>query len=88
MKNIQTAISPLLTVLCICGYGVFEYPQNQLRFCLTIFYVLVSWMPYVYIVFKMKIVLDKLKLGYPIFAYTNMFFAVLYMLSNMYYNKV
>ncbi|XP_018337027.1 PREDICTED: uncharacterized protein LOC108745387 [Trachymyrmex septentrionalis] len=87
MKDIQTAISPLLVVLCSCGFGVFEYPQNQPRFCLTIFYVLMSWLSYAYIAFKMAIFLRKNELTYTTIHYTNMIFAILYMLSNFYYYK-
>ncbi|KAM0734579.1 hypothetical protein ACS0PU_011398 [Formica fusca] len=27
IKNVRAAISPVLTILCLCGSGVFEYPQ-------------------------------------------------------------
>ncbi|XP_071631945.1 uncharacterized protein [Temnothorax longispinosus] len=87
MKNIQMAISPLLTVLCLCGFGVFGYPQNQLRFCLTIFYILILWLSYIYIFFKTRIFLQRNKLEFPMFAYTNVVFAILYMLFNFYHNK-
>ncbi|KYN28867.1 hypothetical protein ALC57_01831 [Trachymyrmex cornetzi] len=83
----KTAISPLSVVLCLCGFGVFEYPQNQPRFCLTIFYILISWLSYAYIAFQMAIFLRKNELTYTTFHYTNMVFAILYMLSNFYYNK-
>jgi len=88
MKDIQTAILPLSVVLCLCGFGVFEYPQNQPRFCFTIFYILISWLFYAYIAFKMAIFLRKNELTYTMFHYSNMIFAILYMLSNFYYNKV
>ncbi|XP_011868451.1 PREDICTED: uncharacterized protein LOC105562319 [Vollenhovia emeryi] len=87
MEKIRTAISPLLTVLCLCGFGVFEYPQNQPRFYLTIFYILISWLSYAYIVFKTKLFLQRNELDYPMFNHTNMVFAILYMLFNFYYNK-
>ncbi|KYM95500.1 hypothetical protein ALC62_13930 [Cyphomyrmex costatus] len=83
----KTAISPLSVVLCLCGFGVFEYPQNQPRFCVTIFYILISWLSYVYIAFRMMVFLRKNDLTFTMLHYSNMVFAILYMLSNFYYNK-
>jgi len=88
MKNIQMAISPLSIVLCLCGFGVFEYPQKQPRFCFTIFYILISWLSYAYIAFEMKIFLERYELNFPMIVQTNMVLAITYMLSNFYYNKV
>jgi len=87
MKNIQVALRPLTIALCLFGYGVFEYPQNK-RQCLTILYILILWLPYAYIIFKVWIFLKKFKINLPIVILANNILAVLYMLLNLYYNKV
>jgi len=87
MKNIQVAIRPLTIALCLFGYGVFEYPQTGRQY-LTILYILILWLPYAYITFKVWIFLKKFKINFPIVVLASNIFAMLYMLFNLYYNKV
>lgn len=87
MKTFQTAISPLLIVLCLCGLGVFEH-HGQPRLYLTIFYILISWLIYIYIIIKVRLFLQRFTIMLPMSIVTSIVFAVLNIHLNLFYNKV
>lgn len=88
MKSIESAISPLIFVLCLCRLCVFEYPQSRPRLYLTIFYILTSWLLYIYIVMRTKMFIEKFTITLPPIAYFSTVAASIFMLLNMCYHKV
>ncbi|EZA58582.1 hypothetical protein X777_14744 [Ooceraea biroi] len=87
MKNIQTAISPLLILLCLCGFGVFEYPRGRSRFYSTIFYILIVWLLYTYIIIEVTTFLRRFNLELFVIIKTSITFAILTILLSLHYNK-
>ncbi|CAL1676349.1 unnamed protein product [Lasius platythorax] len=87
MKNVQAAISPLLIVLCLCGFGVFEYPQNQPKLYLSILYILISWLLHIYLIIETRIYCQTFKIDLDMSIETNIISGVLYMLLTFYYDK-
>ncbi|XP_029665570.1 uncharacterized protein LOC115236970 [Formica exsecta] len=90
IKNVRAAISPVLTILCLCGSGVFEYPQGQPRLYFSIFYNFISWLFHIFLVIKAKIfcqTYSKDEFDLPIAVTTSIIFGVLYMLVTVYYDK-
>lgn len=87
MTNIRTALFPLLFLLCLCGFGVFEY-QGQPRLRLTVLYILAMWLLHVYVMVKTKRLLDTFTLDFPLIMKVSVVFTVMYMLIILYYYKV
>ncbi|EZA58584.1 hypothetical protein X777_14746 [Ooceraea biroi] len=87
MKNIQTAISPLLILLCLCGFGVFEYPRGRSRFYPTILYILVVWLLYIYIITEVTTFLRRFNIELFIITKTSITFTILTTLLSLHYNK-
>lgn len=88
MKNIQEAISPLLFILCLCGFGMFEYPRGRPRLYFTVLYILISWLLYIYIIIQAKTFLGRFNMDLFLITKTSIIFAVLTVLLNLYFNKV
>lgn len=85
------AIFPLLIVLCLCGFDVFEYPQGQPRLLFSIFYILISWSLHIYLIIKAKIFCQTVKLfkfDLPIQVIANMIIGMLNVVLTLYYDKV
>ncbi|CAL1676350.1 unnamed protein product [Lasius platythorax] len=90
MKNIQAAIRPLSIVLCLCGVGVFEYPEGRPRLCLTILYILLSRLSYTYFIIRAMIFFNNFEIDLPMITTTYIMyisFAIAYILFSLYYNK-
>lgn len=88
MKNIQTAMFPLLFVLCLCGLGVFEYPKGRPRLYLTILYALASWVVHVYIIMQIDMFVNKFMISMPMVLKVTITFGAAYTLLGLYHNKV
>lgn len=88
MKSLQAAMFPLLFVLWLCGLGVFEYPWGRSRLHLSILYVLVMWVLYIYIILWIDMFIKEFAVFLPKVFKINMTFAAIYMLLNLYYYKV
>ncbi|KAH0947028.1 Gr23 [Eciton burchellii] len=87
MRNIQEAISPLLVLLSLCGFEVFEYPRGRLRLRLTILYVLVLWSLYIYVVIRIRLYFKEHGMNLLMITKTNIIFSITITLLNLYHNK-
>jgi len=87
MKTFRTAISPLLIVLCLCGLGVFER-RDRPRLRHTVLYILVLWLLIIYVIVAVQIFLRRFAIVLPMGVTTSVAFAVLYILCNLFHNKV
>ncbi|KAL6422637.1 hypothetical protein ACFW04_010697 [Cataglyphis niger] len=88
IQNVRAALSPLLIILCLCGTGVFEYPQGQPRLYFSIFFNFISWLFNIFLIIKAKIFCQAyLKFDLPIAVPTNLTFGVLNLLLTIYYDK-
>jgi len=88
MRNIQEAISPLLVLLSLCGFEVFEYPRGRPRLRLTILYVLVLWSFYIYVVIRTRLYFKEHGMNLLMITKTNIIFSITITLLNLYHNKV
>lgn len=88
MRNIETTIFPLIFVLCMCGFYVFEYPHGRPRLRLTILYILTSWLLYIYLVVQTKVSIEKYDVNIPLIIYISIVVASIFVVLNIYYYKV
>lgn len=91
IKNVEVATFPLLIVLCLFGFEIFEYPQGQPRILFSIFYILISWSLHVYLIIKAKIFCRTVKLfkyDLPLQVIANITIGILNVLLTLCYDQV
>jgi len=88
MRSVEAAMFPLLTVLRLCGFGIFEYPCGRLRLYPSILYILTILLFYVYISIEANLFLKRFDIAiFPMFKFSTIF-VIVAMLFSLCYNKV
>jgi hypothetical protein len=88
MRNVQAAMFPLLTVLCLCGFGIFEYPRGRPRLYPSILYILITWLLYVYIIIEMRLLLKRFDIEIFLIIKTSIIFVIVTTFFSFHYDKV
>ncbi|KAH0947039.1 Gr24 [Eciton burchellii] len=87
MRNVQAAMFPLLTVLCLCGFGIFEYPRGRPRLYPSILYILITWLLYVYIIIEMRLLLKRFDIEIFLIIKTSIIFVIVTTFFSFHYDK-